>query len=207
MTALLLALVLLADDPLDAPARPEKKKPVKIVKTPEGSCDKKALDELKKTVAATDRAQLTAVVSQGFGEACEGKLPKLVSDALTVMHKTEVDGHGNDMALVFHDEPDFVKLGCPKWEDVYTPVAHSAPGDKLRAIYRGCDLEKLKVLNIEEFANTADLGAAFVMAPLHNWLTLHGMPPAAAKGWMRSLLAVVPAKAPPPEKPEKKKKK
>lgn len=188
MTALLLALVLLADEGLDQPE--QKPKPAKLVRTPEGSCDKKRLDELKQAVATTERAQLTAVVSQGFAEACEGKLPKLVSDALLVMHKTEVADHGNDMALALHDQPDFAKLGCPKWEEVYPPVAHAAPGDKLRAIYQGCDLGKLKLLTEEEFANTADLGAALVMAPLYAWLTQHGMAPAAAKGWLRALLAV-----------------
>lgn len=192
MTPLLLALVLLADGAADGPEK--KPRPPKLVKTPEGSCDKKALDELKKAVAGTDRAQLTAVVSQGLGEACEGRLPKLVSDALIAMHRTEVDAHGPDLALVLHDEPDFAKLGCPKWEEVFTPVAHAAPGDKLRALYAGCALDKLKVLNEEEFVDTPDLGAAYVMAPLYAWLTQHGMPAAVAKGWMRALLAVVPVK-------------
>ncbi len=194
MTRLILSSLLLAGAALAAG------------KTPYGPCDKAQLAELKKALATATRETKTGLVSEALANACEAKLPSPVADALRAMHKTETHEHGEAMALVFREVGPFVKLGCPKWEKAFPPVERAAPGDKLRALYKECGLSKLKLMTEDEYISSPDLGAAYVAAPLHAWLTKNGMEAGAARQLIRDLLAIPEAPKPEPKTAAPKKK-
>lgn len=172
------------------------------VAAPKGPpCDPKQIAELKKTIPKAEIATWTNTVSQALATACADKLPKSVADTLNDFRHSEQHDHAAAIILAFRDAAPFANAGCKDWQTKVDAVGNMAPGDKLRKLYKDCDLAKTKVLTEDEFVMVADLGAAYTIAPMYTWLTKGGMDAGTAKNVVRWLAAVPEAKK--PEKPEK----
>jgi hypothetical protein len=176
----------------DSKDKPEKPKKVKI--TPYGPCEKKALDDLKASLAKSQPPESIDLASKGIFDSCGEAMPKEVADALNDLHHVSLDERGEMVRKALIVDADFTKAACDKWEDAYN--AHMAPGDKLPHIYKTCDFAKLKLFTDKEYAMIPDMGVAYIAPPLYKWLIDQGMESGGAKKLVRSMTALDSGKKP-----------
>jgi len=155
---------------------------------PVPTCDRPQLAVMMKKVAGLTPVERTNRVSMVMATACDGRLPKSVIDALDALHATELSEHGPTMLMALRDAPEFAKAGCERWEEEFS--ARSAPGEKLRAIFRGCAIEEVNLATEDELAQVADLGAVYAAMPLYRWFSTHGHDAAGARKLVRALLGL-----------------
>ncbi len=171
----------------------EKEKPKKVKITPEGPCDKKALGELKASLAKAEPSQWPDLTSKGLYLACGEPMPKEFAEALNDLHHTPLEERGAMVLKALAIDQEVPKAACAKYEEAYN--ARMAPGDKLPHVYKECDFAKLGLFTDKEFAALPDLGTAYLLAPLYKWLTANGMEAKAAKKWVRSMTTLDAPKA------------